>query len=140
MEENYQQERSFFDFLFTKNAMWYWIIIIINFLTIYFVFTIPSQGDPLGFFRNFFGLLFVLFIPGFSLIRGLFLGSQLDDLQKYGLSLGTSVALVPLIALLLNFTPFGIVMESLVVSLFLFTLVVSTGAIFREYRLTIRPS
>jgi uncharacterized membrane protein len=48
----------------------------------------------------------VLFIPGYVTAELLFpKGRELDTIEGFGLSVGWSLALVPLVGLLLNFTP-----------------------------------
>ncbi len=59
--------------------------------------------------RYVFGGLLVLFLPGFSLIELLYAKrKELDDLTRLALSIGLSLAMVPLDGLVLNYTPFGI--------------------------------
>jgi uncharacterized membrane protein len=51
----------------------------------------------------------VLFFPGYVFITALFPEKkELDNLERLALSLGLSIAIVPLIGLLLNYTPWGI--------------------------------
>jgi uncharacterized membrane protein len=59
--------------------------------------------------RLLIGLPFVLYIPGY-LIQGIFFShrSDLDPLERAGLSLGLSVASIVLLALLLNALPWGL--------------------------------
>jgi len=87
------------------------------------------------------GLPYVLFLPGYVLIAALFPergespvvedgewgdsdadvsaqdGSGIDGIERVALSFGLSIALVPLVGLVLNFTPFGIRLAPIVVSL-----------------------
>jgi uncharacterized membrane protein len=57
-------------------------------------------------FRNILGLPLVLFLPGYALIAALFPAkSDLDVLKEQPLSFGLSIAVVPLIGLGLNYTP-----------------------------------
>ena len=59
--------------------------------------------------RNVLGLPLVLFLPGYTLIAALFPAkSDLDGIERTALSFGLSIAVVPLIGLGLNYTPFGI--------------------------------
>ena len=58
--------------------------------------------------RYAFGSALVLFIPGYSLIEALYPKRELDELTRFALSIGLSLALVPLTGLVLNYTPFGI--------------------------------
>jgi len=54
------------------------------------------------------GLLLVLFLPGYSLIAALFpRRDDLDGIEQIALSFGLSIAIVPLIGLALNYTPYG---------------------------------
>jgi uncharacterized membrane protein len=58
--------------------------------------------------RYAFGGALVLFIPGYSLIEALYPKPELDGLARLALSIGLSLALVPLVGLVLNYTPLGI--------------------------------
>ena len=53
-------------------------------------------------------ILGVLFLPGFTLIKTLFPTREIDNIERTALSIGMSLALVPLVGLLLNYTPWGI--------------------------------
>lgn len=67
------------------------------------------------------GLPFVLFFPGYTLIAALYpRRGDLDGIERLALSLGLSLAVVPLIGLVLNYTPWGIRLAPIVVSLTLF--------------------
>jgi uncharacterized membrane protein len=79
----------------------------------------------------------VLFIPGYCLIAALFpKKGDVDLLERIMLSIGLSIAVVPLIGLGLNFTPWGIQLEPLVVALMLFTWVMIVVA---QYRRAVLP-
>ena len=54
--------------------------------------------------RYLLGSLFVLFLPGYTFIKALFPAKQLDSIERTALSIGMSLALVPMIGLLLNYT------------------------------------
>jgi uncharacterized membrane protein len=65
----------------------------------------------------------VLFLPGYALIAALFpRKNDLDGIERLALSFGLSIAVVPLIGLGLNFTPFGIRLVPILVSLSVFTM------------------
>jgi uncharacterized membrane protein len=75
----------------------------------------------------------MLFIPGYCLIAALFpKEGDIDLLERIMLSIGLSIAVVPLIGLGLNFTPWGIRLEPIVVSLTLFTWVMILVANYRR--------
>jgi uncharacterized membrane protein len=83
-----------------------------------------------------FALPVVLFIPGYSLIAALFpKNDDISLIERIALSFGLSIAVVPLIGLGLNFTPFGIRLGPILVSLTLFTVVMVLVADYRRSRL-----
>ncbi len=49
------------------------------------------------------------------------------------MSIGLSLALVPLVGLILNYTPFGIRLEPVTVSLALLSIGLISGAVVRRY-------
>src|SRR2546428_14017816 len=80
--------------------------------------------------------LFVLFVPGYLLVAALFPGKAgVDWIERVALSVGLSIAVVPLLVLLLNFTPWGIRLEPIVVSITLFTVGIGAVAHWRRQRL-----
>jgi uncharacterized membrane protein len=75
----------------------------------------------------------VLFIPGYCLVAALFPKEEDIDLaERIMLSTGISIAVVSLVGLGLNFTPWGIRLEPVVVSVTLFTWVMILIAIYRR--------
>jgi uncharacterized membrane protein len=90
--------------------------------------------------RVVFALPFILFIPGYVLIAALFPGrDDLDLLERIALSFGLSIAIVPLIGLALNYTPWGIRLDPIVTALVFFTLAVTAGALYRRLTLPEEP-
>jgi len=76
---------------------------------------------------------FILIIPGYCLIAALF--PKNDDIspsERVALSIGLSIAVVPLIGLALNYTPFGIQLDPFVISLTVFILVMILVAHYRR--------
>lgn len=91
---------------------------------------------PYSILRMAMGLPFVLFFPGYTLICALFPEKEdLDGIERTTLSVGLSLAIVALIGLMLNYTPFGIRLYPTVVSLFLFTLLMSILSTYRRDKL-----
>lgn len=83
--------------------------------------------------RIIFALPVVLFIPGYALIAALFPGNEeIDTLERVALSFGLSIAVVPLIGLALNYTPWGIRLDPIVISLVLFTVLMVIIAHYRR--------
>jgi uncharacterized membrane protein len=85
--------------------------------------------------RKALGLVFVLFFPGYAFITALFPErKELDNLERLALSFGLSIAMVPLIGLGLNFTPWGIRLVPILVSLTIFNVVFALVAIYKRGR------
>lgn len=79
------------------------------------------------------GLVMVLFLPGYALIAALFPRcDDLDGIERVALSFGLSIAVVPLIGLGLNYTPWGIRLTPVVLSLSFFTIALLTAAHLRR--------
>ncbi len=88
-----------------------------------------------GTIRVILGLPFILFIPGYILIFALFPTKKtdkgIDIIERIALSFGLSIAIVPLIGLGLNYTPWGIRLEPILFSIFIFIISVGIIAIYR---------
>ncbi len=83
--------------------------------------------------RNVLGLPLVLFLPGYALIAALFPAkSDLDGIERTALSFGLSIAIVPLIGLVLNYTPFGIRLLPVLVCLSIFIFIMCWLAYIRR--------
>jgi len=106
--------------------------VLVALLTLIFTLT-PLSSLPV---RIPLGLAMVLFVPGYSLIAALFPEkTDLDGIERVALSFGLSIAVVPLIGLGLNYTPWGIRLAPVVVSLAVFTLATSFAACLRRSHL-----
>ena len=96
------------------------------------VYVIPSTY-PIVVFRWIIGSIFVLFLPGYVTVQALFpTGRGLDSIERFALSVGLSLAIAPLIGLALNYTPWGVRLDPIMVSLSLFTLAVAAAAAYRR--------
>jgi len=93
--------------------------------------------------RYVFGSVLVLFLPGYALIEALYPKGELDELVGFALSIGLSLALVPLTGLALNYTPWGIRLLPVAISLAVLTVSLLLVALERKhgyYRLSRRAS
>jgi len=71
-----------------------------------------------SFIRLILALPLILFIPGYMLTAALFPDStDIDAIERIVLSIGTSIIIAPLIGLCLNFTPWGIRLDPIILSL-----------------------
>jgi len=82
------------------------------------------------------GLPFVIFFPGYTLLSALFpKRDDLSGIERVALSFGLSIAVVPLIGLILNYTPWGIKLYPILTSVTLFIIVASTVGWYRQRKL-----
>ena len=120
-------------YFFSSWVAWYWIVFFLATATTVMVFLVPEDAFPLVYARYGFGSVFVLFLPGFSLIKALFSSRELDNIERLALSIGLSLALVPMAGLLLNYTPWGIRTTPVTFCLLGLTLVFASAAVVRDY-------
>lgn len=125
----------------SPKSYWYWITLTLTLVTAVTAFTISQDIYPLVYVRYFLGIVFILWLPGYSFIRALFpmqlplrsSSKELDILMRAVLSIAINIALVPIIGLVLNYTPWGLQFVPMVISLLAFTTVFATVAIIRDY-------
>jgi len=109
-------------------------ILLINILVVILIIIITLL--PSSILRTILGLLFVLFFPGYTLTAALFpKRDALESTERVAFSLGLSIAVVPLMGLILNFTPWGIRLYPIVISLSIFIVAVSVVTWYRRYKL-----
>jgi hypothetical protein len=124
----------------SKEVAWFWITIALAAATVTAVFTIPEDTPPVTYLRSALGILFVLFLPGFAFVKALFPqkvskatdSEDMDDVERIALGVGVSLALTPLVGLILNYTPWGITLTPLTLSLLALTVLFATAAVLRE--------
>ena len=120
---------------------WYWLTIGVAIFSELAILIIPEGIYPLSFIREFFGLVFVMFLPGFALIKNLYPSKvptkssleTLNSLERLALSIGMSLIITPTLGLLLNYTEWGIRLVPVSLSLFSFTVIVASIALLRDF-------
>ena len=86
--------------------------------------------------RIILGIPFALYFPGYTLLMALFPGKgSIGGTERTILSFALSIAIVPLIGLILNYTPWGITLDSSLYSIASFILLTSTVSWGRSIRL-----
>ena len=91
---------------------------------------------PSNVLRVILGVPFLLFFPGYTLVAALFTRKgEMGAIERPALSLGMSIAVVPLIGLICNYTPWGVRLEPILYSVTAFIFVTSVIAWFRRQRL-----
>jgi uncharacterized membrane protein len=123
-----------------ERNLWLYGSLLVALATILVIYVVPSQF-PFVALRWVIGSVFVLFIPGYVTVEALFpKGRELDSIERFALSVGLSLALVPLVGLLLNYTPWGIRLNPIVISLTVLTVGLAVIALARQYRISAERS
>ena len=126
------------DYFRSTKALWYWIVISLTLVTAISVFFVSENSFPFIYGRHILGSLFVLLLPGYSLIKALFPTRELDNVERTALSIGLSLALVSIIGLALNYTPWGIRVTPITLGLLMLNTIFATTAIIRAYNQLIK--
>jgi hypothetical protein len=128
------QVRSLKEYLrLWERNVWFYSSVGASLITVLVIYTLPSVL-PLVAVRWVFGSVFVLFLPGYVTVEALFpKGRDLNAMERFALSVGLSLALVPLVGLLLNYTPWGIRLTPIVISLTILTLGLAGVGLGRQY-------
>ena len=122
------------DYLFNPTlSAWLWVTLSVTALAVAAVFLTP-ESFPIVVIRWLLGSILVLYLPGYALLQLLFpKGSEIDSLERFALNIGLSLALVPLIGLVLNYTPWGIRFVPIITSLSAFVIIFAVAAAARKY-------
>lgn len=70
----------------------------------------------------------------------IFLTKEIENIERSVLSIGTSLALVPITGLLLNYTAWGIKVTPVTLSLLALTIILATIALIREQEAKLKPT
>ena len=123
-----------------ERNLWLYVALTVSLATVVVIYAVPDVF-PLVAARWILGSVFVLFVPGYVTVQALFpKARELDGIERFALSVGLSLALVPLIGLLLNYTPWGIRLTPIVISLTIFSVGLSLVAFGRQYRLSVESA
>jgi uncharacterized membrane protein len=129
------------EYLLSSNAWWYWATLALAVTTVISYVVIPENVYPMSYITTAFGLVFASFLPGFSFIKALYpskkllTSNEMDAAVRLLFSVSLSLVFVPLVALILNYTSWGVSLIPLSIILLALTLSFATVAIIREFRL-----
>ena len=126
-------------YIFSLKAVWYWITIFLAF-AFATVITVAS-GSPYLYARVVLSAAFLLFLPGYAILKILFASElkiklaekSLDSTERIILCVGLSLAVTLMVGLILNYLPWGINLVPVTVSLITLTVAVSTIALITDF-------
>jgi hypothetical protein len=120
-------------YLVSVYCLWFWGVFISLIFTFLTIFVFP-QIPPFTYVRIGLGFLTALYLPGMALIEALYPKKEdLEETERFALSIGLSLALTPLTGFVLNYTPWGIRLEPIIIAITLLTIVLGLTAVYRKY-------
>jgi hypothetical protein len=136
--------------IFWLHSAWYWTVAALVMATTVAIFAIPDTAYPIIYLRSALGVIFVLFLPGYAFIKLLFpmklqrnvafltkgipANEKMDSIERLALSIGMSFGLTLTVGLVLNYTPWGIRLTPITLSLLALSVIFTTAAIIREFQ------
>jgi hypothetical protein len=149
--QNLQEEKKFefyelafpestLEYLFSQRGLWFWFTVVLSTLSLCLLF-IP-ESLPLLYLRNVIGLIFVFYLPGYTLTKVLYPISvplkmrsiTLDSIERLAISIGLSLTLTPIIGLTLYLLQLGLNILLITLSVFIVVFVFALFGISREYQ------
>jgi len=118
----------------SKKIFYSWDLVLILLFTTLTVVFILTPGF-IGTFPHIIpGLFLILFLPGYALTAALFpkMG-DLDNFERLALSFGLSIAITPLLSLILNYTSYGNLLDPILLSLSVLTVLLVITAYLRRF-------
>lgn len=125
--------RSLPDYVSSWYSAWAWVVMGFLVVVTSAVYVLP-QVEPWIYVRYIAGAVYVLYVPGAVFIEMLYpKRDELEDLERFALGVGLSLAIVPLVGLVLNYTPWGIRLDPIFAGLSILSVVFTFIAVYRKY-------
>ena len=126
--------RGFAVFLVSWYSAWFWLVVFGLAGMVLSIYVLP-QVAPFSWLRVGLGLVSSLYLPGYAFIEAVYpKRDDLEELERFALGVGLSIALTPLVGFVLNYTPWGIRLDPITVGLSIVTLVFGIGGVYRKYQ------
>jgi hypothetical protein len=123
---------SVLDYLLAPTVSgWFWLIFWLTFISTFVIYIVPNLF-PLNILRWVFGSLLIC-LPGYSTIKLLFPYSELQFYERLALSFAVSLAVIPILGFILNFTFWGIRFLPVLGSVGAYTIAAASVAAARSY-------
>jgi hypothetical protein len=124
----------FIEYFASLYSTWFWLVFTVLVLMSLTIYVLP-QVPPFTWIRVGLGFLTSLYLPGYTFVEALYPQKpELEDLERFALGVGLSLALTPLVGFVLNYTPWGIRLYSITVSITILTLLFGIIGIYRKFK------
>ena len=126
--------RTYLSYLVSTHSIWFWLVMS-GLISLQLSIYVLPQIVPITWIRIALGLLTSLYLPGYVFIESLYpKKDELEELERFALGVGLSLALTPLIGFVLNYTPWGIRLNPITISISLFTILFGFIGVNRKYK------
>jgi len=126
---------AFIRFITSKRERWLLSIYFITTLNAFTWYLIPDERVEFVWIRYIVGTLFIFLVPGASLVSVLNLEKLFGQLEVFIIIIILSIVLEPAFGLILNYTPWGVDPVALLVTLSLFSYILSGVSIITRWRI-----
>ena len=89
-------------YIFSIQATWFWLEILLSSFSFFLILSLTERNTVLIYLRNLFGLIFVLFLPGYALLKAVLPSKQINIFERMIFSIGISLATIPFVGYILN--------------------------------------
>lgn len=121
------------EYLLSYYSSWFWLVLSALVMMSLTIYVIPNTA-PINYIRIALGFTTSLYLPGYTLIEALYpKKDELESLERIALSIGLSIALTPLTGFILNYTPWGIRLNSTTASITILTVMLGLIAVYRKF-------
>ena len=129
---------TFLEHLKDVKSSWFWAYTAITVMSAITNIYVTGAGNPLIYLRQVLGVLYVVFLPGYALVKVLYPLNQVNIVVRLALSITLSLVVVPMIGYLLNFSPWGIGLMPVNLSILFFSFACAVAGLYREYQVNQR--
>jgi len=127
------KNKSFLKYFLDFNySYWYHFVNLFS-LIVVIMNIIPNSIIPY-IFKSFISILFLVFFPGFTLVQFLFPKREVSLTERFALSIGISIALVPVFGLI-SYYAFRVELVEATLLITLFTIFMNSLALYRKYKI-----
>lgn len=126
--------------LFSLETLSFWVIVILCSIILGLTLFAPNTVSFVLYVQYFFGVPFVLYLPGYSLMNVIFpkqaenSQTNLGSIDRFLLNFFFSLALTAVLSFILAYAPWGLNAKSFVLCMFTIIISLSIYSLFKTYR------
>jgi uncharacterized membrane protein len=124
--------------IFSNKFTWFWVSL--SMITTGLITIFLPTSPPFIYMRYIFCFFFPFFLPGYLFVKALFpnvmhskLSSTTLEVERLILIIGLSLTIISFLAIILNYTPWGVQITSLTLGVLLITIVCAIIAFARQF-------